>query len=194
MPGPLAPFAHTIAANVCAFLKRYDAAIDHYRQVLAAEPARQEAWRNLAFLCSQSNREPEAIEAFREAIRLDPSDATTRFNLGFLHHQRGEHDAALEQFAEVVKLAPNVDRAWYGAGLIHLDRGNLEAAITHLAEAARIQYFNPHAAHHLVIAYKRAGRQDEAIAELNRLNGFDPNAAKAVAAETGYRLLPKKAA
>jgi tetratricopeptide (TPR) repeat protein len=193
LQAPFATFAHSFAANALAFVKRYDAAIGEYRKVLALDPSDRKAWRNMGFLLSESKREQEAIEAFREAVRLDPTDAATRFNLGFLHHRRNENDAAVEQFDAVVKLDPNLDRAWYGLGLIHLERGDLEPAITALKEAARIQYFNPHAAQHLILAYHRAGRTADALEELYRLNGFEPKAAAQSAEATGYKLQPKKA-
>jgi tetratricopeptide (TPR) repeat protein len=192
MNGPLAPFLLKLSAQFFAFIKRYDAAIARYRQLVAIDPKRQDIWRAMGFLYAEQKDPTNAINAFREAIKLDPADFTTRFNLGFIHHERGEHDAAIEQFTEVVRLSPIVDRAWYGLGLIYLGRDDLPKAIEHLKEAARLQYFNPHAAHHLIHAYKRAGQQTEAIAELNRLNGFDPNAAAAVAREVGFKLVPVK--
>lgn len=192
MLGPLAPYMHSFAAQGYAFAKRYDRAIAHYEQALAFDPQRQKAWRAVGFLYSETADPSNAIRTFREAIRLDPSDYTTRFNLGFLHHARNEFDAAIEQFEAAIKLSPALDRAWYGLGAIHLERGELDLAIERLKEAARIQYFNPHAAQLLVRAYQRAGKQSDAIEELNRLNGFDPKAAAATAAQTGFKLLPKK--
>lgn len=175
---PLGAFVHYTLAQVWAFAKRYDSAIDHYRRSVVLDPSYQRAWRALGFLLASAKDTSGAIEALRRAVALEPDDWPTRFNLGFLHHQRGEHDAAIEQFAAVTAGNPNLDRAWYGLGMIHLERGELEPAIANLERAAKLQYFNPHAAHHLVLAYARAGRHDQGRKELKRLEGFDAKAAK----------------
>ncbi len=179
----LGAFAHYSLAQVWAFVKRYDSAIDHYRRSVSLDPSYQRAWRALGFLLASGKDTGGAIQAMQRAVALEPDDWSTRFNLGFLHHQCGDMDAAIEQFAAVTAGSPNLDRAWYGLGLIHLERGELEPAIANLERAAKLQYFNPHAAHHLTLAYARAGRHDEGRKELKRLEGFDPKAAKQTADE-----------
>lgn len=179
----LGAFVHYTCAQLWAFAKRYDSAIDHYRRSVQLDPSYQRAWRALGFLLASEKDNAGAVEAMRRAVALEPDDWATRFNLGFLHHQLGEHEPAIEQFNAVTAGNPNLDRAWYGLGMIYLERGELEPAINHLERAAKLQYFNPHAAHHLVLAYARAGRHDAGRKELKRLEGFDPKAAKQTADE-----------
>lgn len=179
----LGSFVHYSLAQVWAFVKRIDNAIAHYRRSVELDPDFQRAWRALGFLLASENDTVGAIAALRRAVALEPDDWPSRFNLGFLHHQRGEHDAAIEQFTAVTAGSPNLDRAWYGLGLIYLERGELEPAIANLERASKLQYFNPHAAHHLILAYARAGRHDAGRKELKRLEGYDPKAAKQAADE-----------
>jgi tetratricopeptide (TPR) repeat protein len=187
MAGFLAPRAQYWLAQVHSFFKRYDAAIGAFERALALDPKMLEALRGVGFLYAQQRQPAKAIAALERAVALAPDDADTRFNLGFLHHERGDLDAAAAQFREAIRLKPLLDRAWYGLGTIELGRGELDAAIEHLREAAKQQYFNPHAGHQLAIAYHRAGRHADAVAELKRVESFDPKIGMQIARDIGVR-------
>ena len=109
----------------------------------------------------------------------------TRFNLAFVLHQMGRHDAAITEFQRTVTDTPTNDRAWYGLGLCLADVGRLEQAVDALRQAAKLQYFNPHAGHHLALALHKLGRADEAREEYERVNSFDPKAAEQLRLELG---------
>jgi tetratricopeptide (TPR) repeat protein len=175
---------HYGLAQLVSIFRRYDVAIEEYRQVIALAPQDPRGWRCVGFLQAQQGRTSEAIDSFGEALRIDPSDSNTRFNRAFLFHQAQRFDEAIPEFERVVADNPNNDRAWYGLGLCLEHQGALEKAVDALKEAAKIQYFNPHAAHHLALLYHRLGRHEELLAEYERVNGFDPKTAALIKQDT----------
>jgi tetratricopeptide (TPR) repeat protein len=187
MAGFLAARSHYWRGHFFTFFKRHRRAIQEFERALALDPGMLEAWRGAGFLYAQEKESGKAVAALQAAVKLAPDDADTRFNLGFLHHERGELDAAVTQFKEALRLKPLLDRAWYGLGLIYLDRRDLPAAIEHLQQAAKLQYFNPHAGHQLAIAYHRAGEHDKAVAELKRVESYDPKLGAQIAHDIGAR-------
>lgn len=187
MTGFLAARSHCWRGHFYTFFKRHRRAIQEFERALAVDPDMLEAWRCVGFLLAQEKETGKAVAALQAAVKLAPDDADTRFNLGYLHHERGELDAAATQFKEAIRLRPLLDRAWYGLGLIDLDRRDLAAAIEHLQEAAKLQYFNPHAGHQLAIAYHRAGEHDKAVAELKRVDSYDPKMGAQIARDIGVR-------
>ena len=187
MAGFLAARSHCWRAHFYTFFKRHRRAIQEFERALAIDPGMLDAWRGAGFLYAQENESGKAITALQAAVKLAPDDADTRFNLGFLHHERGELDDAVTQFKEALRLKPLLDRAWYGLGLIYLDRRDLPAAIEHLQEAAKLQYFNPHAGHQLANAYHLAGEHEKAVAELKRVESYDPKLGAQIAHDIGAR-------
>lgn len=166
-------------------MKRYAAAAQVYRQAVDLEPGDIKAWRNMGFLHAVLKQPDAAISAFRKTLSLDDQDTNTRFNLGYVLHEEKRYEEAIREFESVIQAAPKHDRSWYGMGLCRMETGGMEEAIVALKEAAKLQYFNPHAAYHLALAYHRLGRHDELRAEYHRVNSFDPKCGERIRQETG---------
>jgi tetratricopeptide (TPR) repeat protein len=176
---------HYALAHALSFGGRHAAAIAQYRRALEYEPGYAQAWRNIGFLLAQTTDSSGAVDALGRALALDPGHDATRFNLAFVLHEAGRYEDAIADFERVVASAPKHDRAWYGLGLCLKQSGRLEEATKALQEAARLQYFNPHAAYELAIAYHRLGRHEALQAEYERVKGFDPTYADRIRRETG---------
>jgi len=63
------------------YLKRYDDAIEAFRQALRINPENAEAWNNLGIAYALSGNRTAALNAVRELRRLDPARADKLFNL-----------------------------------------------------------------------------------------------------------------
>ncbi len=176
---------HYGLAQITSFFRRYEVAIEEYRQSIAHDPDNARSWRCMGFLQAQNGQAAAGIDSLREALRIAPEDSNTRFNLAFVLHQSERIEEAIAEFEQVVAANPNNDRGWYGMGLCLEQRGDLEGALKALKEAARIQYFNPHAGHRLALLYHKLGRKEDLLAEYERVNDFDPKFGEQIRRETG---------
>ena len=81
------------------------AAIEAYRQCLAADPSRYDARSNLGAALSASGKYPEAIEQYRQAIEVAPPQLAFRLwqNLGLAYYKSGQYEAAIAALSEVRK-------------------------------------------------------------------------------------------
>jgi len=113
--------------------------------------------------------EDGGLEAAQVAMRLAPRDPLTHWRLGKLQQRdfaNARSDAGAQRFAEAVELSPRDYRLWMDYGRALEETGNIgqaEAALKHSIELAPA-YAYPR--WYLGNLYLRAGRTDEAFAEL----------------------------
>ena len=87
-------------------LKRYNEAVEAYRQAMRIDPGHAAVWTNLGAAYHVLDRYNEAIEAYRQAIRIDPKDALAWYNLGDAYGHSGNNTAALGAVRELRRLDP----------------------------------------------------------------------------------------
>ena len=97
--------------------RRPEAAADAFRQAVAADPARGDAWQGLGAALVERDR-PAAIDAWRRAERLLPRDYDLLFNLGVVLAESAQPADALPYLERFRREAP---RSRYAADLAHVD-------------------------------------------------------------------------
>jgi tetratricopeptide (TPR) repeat protein len=90
----------------CANLKRYNDAIDAYRQAIRINPKDAGSWNNLGIVYDELKRYNDAIDAYRQAIRINPKDVSAWTNLGATYFVSGNRSAALDAVWELRRLDP----------------------------------------------------------------------------------------
>ena len=88
------------------YLKRYNEAIEAYRQALRINPEFAEVWYNLGLTYGNLDRYNDAIEAYRQALRINPELAIAWYNLGGIYYLSGNRAAALEAVQKLRRLDP----------------------------------------------------------------------------------------
>ncbi|MFO1505754.1 MAG: sulfotransferase [Lysobacterales bacterium] len=86
--------------------KRFDAALDCFRRVLAAWPEDAATLGNVGTMLAGVGNDGQALETFRRAARADPESAGAWFNLGNQLEAMREPEDAAEAFARAVELEP----------------------------------------------------------------------------------------
>ena len=79
------PTPGTTSGSLTSNLKRYDDAIEAYRQALRINPENADAWNNLGIAYNNLKRYDDAIEAYRQALRINPEYANAWYNLGIAY-------------------------------------------------------------------------------------------------------------
>ena len=147
-----------------------------YELFESAEPAYRNAvrlasgdatWRYLlGHLYQQMGRLPEAAEQYEAAIRLQPDWRTTAVRLGEVYLQLNRLSDAREQFQSAVTTFPSVARN--GLGAIALRENRFGEAVDHFRAVLERVPTATSVHYSLAMAYRGAGRLDDARAQLER--------------------------
>ncbi|MDX9911933.1 MAG: tetratricopeptide repeat protein [Phycisphaerales bacterium] len=86
--------------------KKFNEAIDLYRQSIAESRSLPYVWNNLGVLYMESQNYIAAAEAFRNAADLDVNDPRPLENLGTLYHRVGRDTEALRYFSDALTRDP----------------------------------------------------------------------------------------
>lgn len=115
--------ALTALADLHAARREYEAAIQHYNNVLAIDSTNVRATHGMALCYDYLGQRDNAMSAYERALRAKPDDKDLRFNYGRLYYLREEHEKAIEQFIMVLAADPNDFEANMNVGIAYLKMG-----------------------------------------------------------------------
>lgn len=92
--------------------KRYDMAVEAYRQVLDHDPAHVDARNALATVYSLQNRFDEAIAEFEILLKSHPKLAHVYNNLGYAHFLKADYLKSISAFGNAIAIDPRNSRAF----------------------------------------------------------------------------------
>lgn len=116
-----------------------DAAMRAYRQAIAADPAREEAYLNLGSLLEQRDRLERALEVYLEGAARCPASALLRFNCGVAFQLLSAYRDAEEWYLAALALDPALADAHHNLSIIYLETGDEQRAIRHHNEVRRLE-------------------------------------------------------
>ena len=121
-------------------LERADAgaAVQAYRQALAADPGRLDARINLGRLLHESGRRQEAERAYREALDACGPDPLLLYNLGVLLGDLGRTREAVAAYEAALRGDASMADGHYNLGLLYRELGQPQQAIRHMAHYRRL--------------------------------------------------------
>ncbi len=158
-------------------LGRWQEAIGHYREAVAAAPDIADIWYNLANALAETDA--DGTEAcYHTAIRLRADSAPTRGNYGRWLMTYWRWAEAEAQFQEAVRLAPMQAANWNNLGVVRreLCRPDVEACFR---QALLLDPALADARYNLGCMLSSDGRTDEAIACHQAALTVDPGFGKA---------------
>lgn len=139
-------------AEALIFAGKYDEAVDILRKILADQPRNVEALRLTAQAYRRAGRRQEALETLRTALgALDTSDALElQFALAQTYEEMGQVDDAVATYEQMLKALVNPDKT-----VSDRFRRAVEHVLTSLA-----------------LAYRQAGRREEAFKTFERMRAI----------------------
>ena len=106
-PDPeFASYAHLTLGRTYEELKRYDQALDEYREAIRINPAEGSFHGTLGFALFSLRRYDEAETAYRRAIEINPLDSNAVADLAASLHNQAKRDEAIKYYREYVRLQP----------------------------------------------------------------------------------------
>ncbi len=151
------------------------AAVARFTAATLAAPSDPRAWQGLGFtLAEQENFDP-ARAALKRAIELSPKAASAQADLAALETRANRLLDAQAAIDASLELAPDDYVAWTSRGILLLNQGHPDAALQALLKAGLLEPRYAKAQIYTAIAWAQLGRDDAALAALERAKKADPN-------------------
>ena len=115
-----------------------DAALNAYRQAVAAEPDNAPAWSNWGRLLHESGRTQEAADVYQRARQNAGRDSLLLFNHGVLLEDLGDAAAALQAYQSALEEDPEFADCHYNLARLYESMGKPQHAIRHLGQYRRL--------------------------------------------------------
>ncbi len=151
-------------------------------QSLAAQnPSMADVHYELGTTLIRLDRPAEAIVELQTELKLDPQDLDAKYYLAFAMLETQQKESAITLLRSVLTVNPNYPEAQYQLGKVLLDQGLVDEATSHLETAAKLDPDNAIVHYQLQVAYRRMGRQEDAMRELNRYKDLKASQRNSVA-------------
>lgn len=124
------------------------------------------------FHLSAEGRFAEAIRESHEALAIDPLSPFIHQALGWIYYQARDYDKSIEQHRKLFKLDPQFAFGRFSAARPYSQKGMHEEAIAEASLAVGLSNGNPVMLAGLGQAYAFAGRRQEALEVLDKLDGI----------------------
>jgi len=165
--GPTSFRVHQLSGEIFETQGRLPEAIGEYRKAIARNPAAVNLHYRLGRALALESRLDEAQREFELELRLNPSDALAEYQIAQILAVRQKPAEAAERFKRALSLRPEFVEA-----MVALAKLVPESAIPLLEKATALAARNESARYALMLAYRNAGRLEDAQkqkAELDKL-------------------------
>lgn len=139
-----------------------------YEKALALAPRESSAYVSLGICFIDQDRYAEAAQIFRQGIQKQVKDVLLYYFLADSLFRQGItasspiYQEALDAVQKSIHLDPNFAYAYLQRGRLELIRNQTDAAIQDLEHARHLEPDSRTILYQLAVAYRRAGRKDEA--------------------------------
>jgi len=140
--------------------KKYDAAVDLFDRLVAADPKDFQAWTELGTVQLMRNNIDEAEKAYRRAIQEHPTFTLALLDLGRLLSAEKKFEDAITPLTEAVTSSPTSAEANFLLGEAYLQIKKGSKAVPYLTEAAKLGKAEAHL--RLATLYNAVGMKDKA--------------------------------
>jgi tetratricopeptide (TPR) repeat protein len=148
---------------------RYAEAAAEYRKAIEKNPAALNLHFRLGRALLLESHDPANLQAarkeFEAELALNPSDAVAEYELGQIFQAEQNSAQAAEHFEKAVALDPNFAEALVALAKMKSEAKQYTAAIPLLERATRLQPASEPAHYSLMMAYRNAGRMEDAQRE-----------------------------
>jgi tetratricopeptide (TPR) repeat protein len=169
MTAPDSARMHQVMGQELARQGQTDAAIAQYREALKIAPGTSGLHFELAELLAGSGSRVDQQEVEKEyeaALAANPLDEKSECRLGDIAFRQSNLKAALDHFSRAVDLAPNDSDANLGLGKTLTALHQPDKAMPLLERAVKAEPYSAVAHYRLALAYRAAGRAEDANHEL----------------------------
>lgn len=163
----------------------WTAAEQHFRKALEVDPQDAEIHLLYGGRLVLMRRFAEAAEEFQQGLRMDPLSMILNTNVAHVHYFSRDYQRGVEHCRRTIVLDPGFPNAHADLGRLLLVLGKPAEAVAELELAQRLDGGPMNALGRLGYAYAAAGRRDDALRLIRRLES-QPQQAQAMAIALVY--------
>jgi len=158
-----------VSAEIFEIEGHYAEAVAEYHKAIEKNPSAINLHFRLARALLMQSHTPEAMKQargeFEAELKLNPEDAVAEYEIGQICQAENRLQEAATHFERAVALSPDFAEALMAVAKMNSQAKRYEEAIRLLERAIRLQPENEAAHYNLMLAYRNAGRNDEALRE-----------------------------
>ncbi|MEX2301743.1 MAG: tetratricopeptide repeat protein [Bryobacterales bacterium] len=163
-----------LSAEIFEIQGRHSEAVGEYRKAIEKAPRALNLHYRLARALLMESHEPAALEAarkeFEAELALNPNDAVAHYQIAQILEAQQKTAEALPRLERAVELDPDFPEALIALGRARLAANRNGEAVTLLEKATRLTPESESAHYALLLAYRNAGRREDAQRQSQRLN------------------------
>ncbi len=154
----------------------YERALPFFERAVELDPGYTEAWYQAGFCYGVLGRHEDALRASNQAAKLRPDWAETHVNIGASNYALGRYKEAVASYREAIRLDDDNADTQYALGLSLGKLDNTDEEMLAYRRALVIRPDHANALEKLADAYVKKKRWDDAIAALEQLKIYKPDA------------------
>jgi tetratricopeptide (TPR) repeat protein len=162
-------------AKLQSRLGELPAAVDIFRQIVAAEPASPDAHLNLAIALADSGDQKEALEQATAAEELDPRLAAPHLNRARILDDLHRPEEAKPEFETACHLAPTNGDCYFYWALLEREEGDYARESSLLERVVSLQPHNDKAYYLLGRSYAYQSLPEKAVQAWRKALALNPN-------------------
>ena len=162
----LPPDVHLLVCKLYTATENYEHALPCLRAISAQNPAMLNIHYETGATLIHMGRPTEAIPELRAELSLNSDDVDAKYNLAYALLETSGRAEALTILRSVIAESPKYSQAQYQLGKALLEDGNVAESIPYLETATKLDPAYDYAHYQLQLAYRRAGRTEDANREL----------------------------
>jgi tetratricopeptide (TPR) repeat protein len=162
-------------AHSCLWSKQMQCVMDAYHRILSLNAESAEADMLAGEALDEMKDNEGSTKMFRAAVAANPKEPNVHFGLGYLLWTQKQYPEALQQFQAEVENDPNHAQSLVYLGDCYLQLNNAAEAVAPLKKGVALDPSLWLASLDLGIIDSDAGRNDEALRELNQAAKLKPD-------------------
>ncbi len=163
-----------LSAEIFEIRGQFSEAVAEYRRAVEKNPQAINLHYRLGRALLMESHAPEALQAarreFEAELRLNPNDAVAEYQIAQILEVEGKHEEARERLENAVRLDPGFPEALVALGRALSAQKNYPRAVELLERAVELAPQSESAHYNLMLAYRNAGREAEALEVKRRLD------------------------
>ena len=159
-------------ANIAVRMKKFDQAVDQYKQLIDQNPKSAGLYVRLGETLMLTNRQDEAINAFSKATELAPNEVLPMVRLAMTYEKSGKRDAVEPLYKKILQIDPTNYVALNNVAYGMLTSGkDVDQALTYAQKAKQYAPSDPDIDDTLALIYTKKNQPDSAIRIFQELLG-----------------------
>ncbi|KAF0235199.1 MAG: hypothetical protein FD177_358 [Desulfovibrionaceae bacterium] len=150
-----------------------DKAEEYYSKAMNSNGVHPDPYLGLATIAVHRGDLDSAFGFYRKAANAEASDKSLS-GMALIEMERGEHDKAFDHFSQALEYNPENMVALYSIIRLGHAMGRLPDVVPHLESYLAVEPLKHEIRYSLAGCLVAAGRDEEAMAQLNRILEHDP--------------------